>query len=198
MTADRGEVRERVLAAAIDCVAERGMGKLRVDDVARRAGVGRATLYRYFPGGRDQLVSEAITWEVGRFFSSLAAEVADAPDLRARLEQGLMFAHRAMADHQALATVLEADREQFLPRLHETSPLVMAVVRDYLAPALAEEQLRPGIDPDEAADYLARMVLSFIPSPGQWDLTDAAQVAELVDRQFLAGILAVAPGSPSR
>lgn len=190
MTPDRGDVRERILGAAIDCVAERGMGKLRVEEVARRAAVGRATVYRYFPGGRDQLVGEAITWEVGRFFTALAAEVADAPDLRARLERGLVFAHRAMADHRALATVLDTDRDQFLPQLHETSPLVMAVVRDYLAPAVAAEHLRPGVDPAEAADYLARMVLSFIPSPGQWDLTDPEQVAELVDRQFLAGILA--------
>lgn len=190
MSPDRGDVRERVLEAAIDCVGERGMGKLRVDDVARRAGVGRATLYRYFPGGREQLISEAITWEVGRFFTALAFEVADAPDLRTRLERGLMFAHRAMGDHVALATVLDADREQFLPQLHETAPLVLAVVRDYLAPAVAAENLRPGVDPDEAADYLARMVLSFIPSPGQWDLTDPDQVAELVDHQFLAGILA--------
>jgi len=190
VTVDRGAVRERVLAATIDCIGERGMGKLRVDDVARHAGVGRATLYRYFPGGREQLISEAITWEVGRFFTALAAAVADAPDLRRRLERGLMFAHQAMTEHSALATVLDADREQFLPLLHETSPLVMAVVRDYLAPALALEQLQPGVDPDEAADYLARLVLSFIPSPGQWDLTDPDQVAELVDRQFLAGILA--------
>ena len=190
MTPDRGDVRERILGAAIDCVAERGMAKLRVEEVARRAAVGRATVYRYFPGGRDQLVGEAITWEVGRFFTALAAEVADAPDLRARLERGLVFAHRAMADHRALATVLDTDRDQFLPQLHETSPLVMAVVRDYLAPAVAAEHLRPGVDPAEAADYLARMVLSLIPSPGQWDLTDPEQVAELVDRQFLAGILA--------
>lgn len=190
MSPDRGDVRERVLAAAIDCVEERGMGKLRVEDVARRAGVGRATLYRHFPGGREQLVSEAITWEVGRFFAALAAEVADAPDLRTRLVRGLMFAHRAMAGHAALATVLETDREQFLPRLHETAPLVLAVVRDYLAPTVAAEDLRPGLDADEAADYLARMVMSFIPSPGQWDLTDPERVGELVDRQFLAGILA--------
>ena len=193
MTSDRGDVRDRILAATIEVVAVTGLGGLRMENVARSAGVGRATLYRYFPGGRDQLVNEAITWEVGRFFRELAVEVADAPDLRSRLERGLMFAHRSMAGHRALATVLEADREQFLPRLHETSSLVVAVVRDYLAPAVAAEQLRPGVDVDEAAEYLARMVLSFIPSPGRWDLTDPDEVARLVDREFLAGILAPAP-----
>lgn len=190
MSAERAEVRDRILAATIEVVAGTGLGGLRMEEVARAAGVGRATLYRYFPGGKEQLVNEAITWEVGRFFRDLALEVADAPDLRGRLERGLMFAHRSMAGHEALATVLETDREQFLPRLNETSPLVVAVVRDYLAPAVAAEDLRPGVDVDEAAEYLARMVLSFIPSPGQWDLTDPDEVARLVDRQFLAGILA--------
>ncbi|MBL8776229.1 MAG: TetR/AcrR family transcriptional regulator [Acidimicrobiales bacterium] len=193
MTVDRAEARERVLAAAIDVVAGTGLRGLRMEEVAKAAGVSRATLYRYFPGGKDQLVNEAITWEVGRFFRELAVEVADAPDLRSRLERGLMFANRSMAGHAALATVLEADREQFLPRLHETSPLVVAVVRDYLAPAVAAERLRPGLDVDEAAEYLARMVLSFIPSPGRWDLDDPDEVARLVDQQFLAGI--VEPGS---
>ena len=193
MTVERGDVRDRILAATIEVVAVTGLGGLRMEHVAKAAGVGRATLYRYFPGGKDQLVNEAITWEVGRFFRELAVEVADAPDLRSRLERGLMFAYRSMAGHAALATVLEADREQFLPRLHDTSPLVVAVVRDYLAPAVASEQLRPGVDVDEAAEYLARMVLSFIPSPGRWDLSDPDEVARLVDRQFLAGILAPAP-----
>ncbi len=193
MSAERAEVRDRILAATIEVVAGTGLGGLRMEEVARAAGVGRATLYRYFPGGKEQLVNEAITWEVGRFFRDLALEVADTPDLRGRLERGLMFAHRSMAGHEALATVLETDREQFLPRLHETSPLVVAVVRDYLAPAVAAEDLRPGVDVDEAAEYLARMVLSFIPSPGQWDLTDPDEVARLVDRQFLAGILAPPP-----
>jgi len=189
VSAERAEVRDRILTATIEVVAGAGLAGLRMEEVARVARVGRATLYRYFPGGKEQLVNEAITWEVGRFFRDLALEVADAPDLRGRLERGLMFAHRSMAGHEALATVLEADREQFLPRLHETSPLVVGVVRDYLTPAVAAEQLRPGVDVDEAAEYLARMVLSFIPSPGQWDLTDPAEVARLVDRQFLAGIL---------
>ena len=182
-------VRDRLFAATIACVGRTGLAKLRVEDVAREAGVGRATVYRHFPGGRDQLVSETITWEVGRFFVRLAQAVADAPDLRTRLEQGLTFAHRALLEHEALQRVLRTDRETFLPKLMENGPLVVAVIRNYLEPFLREEDLRPGVDPEEAADYLARMVLSYIPSAGRWDLDDPEEVAVLVDRQFLAGVL---------
>ena len=38
----------------------------------------------------------------------------------------------------------------------------------------------------EVADYVARMVLSFIESPGGWDLTDRAQVRDLVRTELLA------------
>ena len=40
----------------------------------------------------------------------------------------------------------------------------------------------------EAADYVARMVLSFIVSPGSWDLSDSRQVRALVDSELLAGL----------
>jgi len=39
----------------------------------------------------------------------------------------------------------------------------------------------------EAADFLARMALSHITSPGRWDLADPAQLARLVRVELLAG-----------
>jgi len=59
----------------------------------------------------------------------------------------------------------------------------------FLLPYLERERLRPGVDPAEAADYVSRMLLSFTASPGRWDLTDRAQVAELVRTELVAGIL---------
>jgi len=45
-----------------------------------------------------------------------------------------------------------------------------------------------GAELDVAADFLARMVLSYIASPGRWDLDDPEQVALLVRSELLAGI----------
>jgi hypothetical protein len=45
-----------------------------------------------------------------------------------------------------------------------------------------------GPELDAAADFLARMVLSYIGSPGRWDLNDPEQVARLVRAELLAGI----------
>ena len=43
-------VADRILAAAGELVAERGLGGLSLDEVASRSGVSRATVYRLYPG----------------------------------------------------------------------------------------------------------------------------------------------------
>ena len=182
-------VRERILEAAYECVARYGLGKTTVEDVTRAARVSRATVYRYFPGGRDQLVREVIAWETGRFFGRLAEAVAGAGDFAGLLEEALVFAHRAIEEHEVLQKILETEPERLLPQLTVQSERILVFIRGFLVPYLERERLRPGVDPAEAADYVSRMLLSFTASPGRWDLTDRAQVAELVRTELVAGIL---------
>ncbi|MGH9185298.1 MAG: TetR/AcrR family transcriptional regulator [Acidimicrobiales bacterium] len=183
------EARERVLGATVTCAGHVGLSKVTVEDVAREARLSRATVYRYFPGGREQLVDEAITWEVGQFFARLAAAVEDETDFESRLVRALLFGHRAIAEHDVLQRELESEPGSVLPQLQETTPLLLGVTRDFLRERLGGERLRPGVDPDEAADYLARMVLSYISTGGGWDLDDPDEVRRLVRTQFLAGVL---------
>lgn len=152
--------------------------------------MSRATVYRYFPSGRDQLISETITWEVGRFFARIGEEIADIGPLPAKLERALVFGHQAITDHTLLQKMLTTEREEFLAELSETTPLVYDVVKAYLVALLSNEPLRPGVDIDSAAGYLARLFFSYLGSQGQWDLTNPNQAAHLVRTQFLAGILA--------
>ena len=74
-------MRERLLQATYDCVARWGLAKTTVEDAAREAGVSRATVYRYFPGGREELIGAVVAWEFSRFFLRLYEEVHDAETL---------------------------------------------------------------------------------------------------------------------
>lgn len=184
------DARDRVLGAVVACAGRVGLARITVDEVAREAGVGRASVYRWFPGGREQLVDEAITWEVGRFLGRLAEAIDDAPDLRSRLARFLALAHRAIAEHDVLQRLLATEPGGLLPHLKQTAPLVVAVLRDTLAPHVAAEpRRRPDVDPIEAAEWLARMVLSFVIEQGRWDLDDPDETVRLVDTQLLAGIV---------
>jgi AcrR family transcriptional regulator len=183
--------RDQALEATLTCIANGGMKGFTVEDVARQAGLSRATIYRYFPGGRDQLVSETVTWEVGRFFARLADAIADAPDFRTRVEQGLAFAHRSLRDHEAFQRAMATDQGEIRARLAGIAPIVVGVIRSYLEPLLEAETLVDDVAPIEAADHLARLIGSLIVDEGVWDLGDPAQVRELVDRWLLSGIVVI-------
>ena len=182
-------VRERILEAGYACVARYGLAKTTVEDVARAARLSRATLYRHFPGGRDQLMREVIAWETGRFFGRLAEAVAGAPDFARLLEEALVFAHRAVEEHAVLQKVLQTEPERLLPQLTVDIERILVFIRGFLVPYLEREQLAPGVDAEQAADYVARMLLSFIGNQGRWDLTDPSQVSRLVRTELLAGVL---------
>jgi AcrR family transcriptional regulator len=62
LRADARRKRDAVLAAAVDVFAERGV-EIALDEVARRAGVGIATLYRHFPT-REALITGAYVREI--------------------------------------------------------------------------------------------------------------------------------------
>lgn len=189
----RDDARTRILAATVTCLGRYGIAKTTVDDAAREAGVARATVYRQFPDGKDQLITEAITWAVAQFFTELAQAVDDAPDFATLLERALAHAHRAVDEHEVLQKVLETEPERLLPQLTQSAPMMQLAIRGYFAEKLAHEQLRPGVDIEQAADWLARMGLSFILAGGRWDLTDPAAIRRLVRDELLVSILVDPP-----
>jgi AcrR family transcriptional regulator len=184
------DARHRVLEAAYACVARRGLAKTTVEDVGREAGVSRATVYRLFPGGREEVVREMISHETTKFFLGLADAVADAGDFAEVLEVALFHAHRAVGEHHVLQMLLAAEPERLLPTLIDETNRLLPQIAAFVEPYLALEELRPGVGVGEAAEYVARMVVSHINAQGRWDLADPAQVAELVRTEVLAGIVA--------
>lgn len=183
------DTRERILGAAVVCVGRSGFAKTSLEAVAKEAGLGRATIYRYFPGGKDDLFAQTIAWEVFRFFRRLADAVDDEGDLADLLEAGLRFAHRELADHAVFQKVVETEPERLLPHLSQSGPLITAAIADYLKPRLTEADLVPGIPVEETAEFLGRMVLSYMIGQGSWDLDDPDQVRALVRGQLLAGVV---------
>ena len=104
------------------------------------------------------------------------------------MERGLMFAHRTLIEHEVLQRILTTEPEILLPRLTIEADQTHTMVAAFLRPYLLRHGMREGTDLDMTADFLARMVLSYIASPGRWDLEDPGQVVLLVRSELLAGI----------
>lgn len=183
------DLREHILEEAYGCIARHGMAKTTVEEVARHAQVSRATVYRYFPGGKDQLLRDTVNWGATRFLDRLAAATAGSPNLADRLEEALLVAHRAVGEHRVLQKMLETEPETLMARLTLGGDRLVRLLAAWLGPYLADTALREGVTVEAAGEYLARMMLSLIGTQGQWDLSDRAEVTRLVARELLAGIV---------
>ena len=133
----------------------------------KESGLSRATIYRQFPGGRDELLLETVGWELANYFNALADHVRDAPDLAQLLEQGLVYAQRSLGEHAVLGKILETEPERLLPLLTVESAKTLPFIADFLHPYLVREaeagRLREGID----LDRVGRVPRPLHPEPDQ-------------------------------
>jgi len=180
---------DRVVAAALRCVARWGLAKTTVDDVAREAGVGRATLYRLFPGGRDALFAAVAGHEVGALLARLRAAADAAGSIEDVVVAWLGEAATAVAEHAALQFLLAHEPESVLPhlafgRLDALLERASASAAPFLAPWLPD-----GEDRARAVEWMARVVLSYTLSPSRdVNLRDADSARRFARAFILPGL----------
>ncbi|MDA8039727.1 MAG: TetR/AcrR family transcriptional regulator [Actinomycetota bacterium] len=156
--------RARVLDSAFSCVVRFGLTKTTVDDVARRARLSRATFYRLFPGGREELVAALVSREVGGLFDRLERRLGRVAPGEDAAVAFLTAIADEVVDHPALRTVLAEEPELVLPYvIFPGLDRVLATFADFLAPYVA-----PALEPEDArraGEWLARLALSYIACP---------------------------------
>ncbi len=162
--------RERILEAAYRRVAQDGMARSTVEDIAKDANVSRPTVYRHFPGGKDALFAEVVAWEAEHFIDELTHAIAPHTDIDDILEELLVVGAERIQGHMVLQKVLQTEPERLVPILLTQSNRIIAALRSFVG-----------------SDYVARMILSLIGAPGGWDLADREQVARLVRTQLHPG-----------
>jgi AcrR family transcriptional regulator len=196
VTAPTDGLNDRLVAATLRCVARWGVAKTSFDDIAREAGVSRATAYRAFPGGRERLFEAVAQDEVARFFREVDAVLAGADDLADMLTRGISRALAEIADHPALATLLRHEPERVLPhvafhRLDRFLATTTALARPHLARFLPDDAIAP------TAEWAARIVITYSIHPASAvDPHDPDSVRHLVDTYVLPALIPRRPQEP--
>lgn len=155
--AHRREVREAILDTTATLAAEHGLLSVTMSQIAERTGIGRATLYKYFPDVEAILLA----WHERRIAShlELLAQVRDqADDAGARLAAVLTayaLIHQQRTQHhrhRAHGTELSAFLHQD-EHIADARQQVHKLVRDLLTDVAANGDLRADVTPDELAGY---------------------------------------------
>lgn len=172
------EAKARILAVAGKAIDERG-ADFSIADVARALGVTRQTVYRYFPSTDALLVASAVHAASG-FLERLAAHL-----------QGITDPVDAVAE--AIATALEwLPKDKHIGLLvapGHAGPHIVAVTSE-VAQQFANQMVRrfdvdwtalgyTEADLDEFAEFLLRIIQSFVADPGHPPRTGSEQRAYL-------------------
>jgi AcrR family transcriptional regulator len=94
------ERRNAILKAALDEFSERGFAAARLDDVARRAGVAKGTIYLYFKD-KEALFQELVRFQIGPVVGALETVLASELPLKVIVDNALdIFVREIYGTHR--------------------------------------------------------------------------------------------------
>jgi TetR/AcrR family transcriptional repressor of lmrAB and yxaGH operons len=74
-----GDSRDRMVRSAASLISSRGVSATSLSDVLADSGAPRGSIYHHFPGGKDQLATEAVRWTSDRVVAYLRAGTEATP-----------------------------------------------------------------------------------------------------------------------
>lgn len=170
----------RILDAALEQFALVGIRRTSADDIARRAGVNRTTLYRRM-GNKDDIVRSAIIHEIRRLLAQIEAEIGSIQDVSERIVEGMVVTVTLLRDHRVFRQSLAVDRGETLAQITlgagEGLRVGAAFVAEQIRRGRTDLGLPAGDDVDTLAAILVRLVHSLVVIPdGPPDLTSPEQL----------------------
>ncbi|WP_249010610.1 TetR/AcrR family transcriptional regulator [Conexibacter sp. DBS9H8] len=165
------EARDRILATAIDQISDFGVRRFTVDELARRVGLSRVTIYRHFPS-REGVLEAALLRELRGFMAEIDAAVRPCDGLEQRVVEGFVFTILRLREHAVLQRLLRTEPELILPLLTTGGGPVIETGREFIAAFARGGTAAPGAmaalpEPElqVLSEILARMILSLVLTP---------------------------------
>ncbi|MFD8558635.1 TetR/AcrR family transcriptional regulator [Streptosporangium canum] len=189
---DTDELRARILDAAYEQFCRMGIRRSTMEDVARRAGVSRITVYRRF-ATKDALVEHVVRREFRRYFDQFLIDIEQARTAADRVVLGFVSSLRAIRRNPLIGGLIAAEPDLLVPSMVNDGGRTLATVRQFVAGQLRREQhagnVSSDLDTDLAAELMVRISASFLAIPSHVvDLDDDEQLAG-VARRFLVPML---------
>ena len=162
------ETESRILDTAVEVFTEFGFKRSTMEDVARRAGLSRVTIYRRFQD-KDALVQAVILRESRTSLRAIIQEISALKTTEDRFVRGFVSTVSMARRHPLLSKLISGEHEIVLPmsvRLSASQAIDLG--RDYMAGIIIDLQKHgkfPGHDPEWMAEMLIRLWHSIVLTP---------------------------------
>lgn len=144
---------DAILDAAYEEMLHFGLKRVSVEDVARKAGVARITIYRRF-ANRDELLLAVAMREGQRLFERVDAAIDPAAPVADQVAEGFAVLFQAVRNHPLVKRTLSTEPELATELLSVNASPIIGFARDYAASRL---NITPA-----AAEVMVRLSASFI------------------------------------
>jgi len=194
----RVDVRARILAACRVVFTRAGFEAATLEDVAREAGVGPATVYRQF-GDKEGLIS-AFAGHIGPRRAMQEVALRPTGDPRADLERVAATVIRYAAEDLDLLKLALLERMRGGPwsELLKASPLRAQTMLTRLLESYAASGALGPNDPERMARAFAGMIFAFLAGPllEGGPLPEPDETARFITHVFLDGLASTARRTP--
>lgn len=178
-----------ILDAALVELERHGFRKVALDDVARRAGVSRTTIYRRF-ANRDELVGAVIERENVALFADIAAELKSAKPKANYYVEAFTLSIMRFRRHRVLNQMIVDDpalTQELLHRHYGAAVERMAAALRVIFPeGFAERIGAPAVN--DLADTILRYAAMVLLLPSVQPLQTADEVRAFATRHFLPSL----------
>jgi AcrR family transcriptional regulator len=180
-----GDTATRILDATLATMADHGIARLSLEDVARRAQLSRQTLYRYFPSKKD-LLDATVLREEQVFITNMVSAAERHRELEPALRAALEAAMRTGQAHALLNRLLATEPNSIVTLVTTDRGPVLSAARQALEEILGGWLPKaPKARMTMAADAVARLLVSYVVNPPP---DPPAQVANRLAQLLVHGL----------
>lgn len=185
------DVLTKILNAAVDLFRQYGFKAVTMDDIARRAGISKKTLYQHF-ANKSEIVTESVVWfktQICESCETVVKESSNAVEAMVRTQTIMNHVHKQtnpMVIFELQKYFPEA-YQRFREKLIEQD---VEIIRQTIIQGIEEGNYRSDINPELMARYrLETSLIMFQPNLLVNERYDLLFVAHEICEHFMYGIM---------
>lgn len=182
---------QKILIAAIELFGQYGFKTITMDDIARRAGISKKTLYQHF-ANKQEVVQESVMWYRNNTEQSCGALLQDADNAVEAMVKILAYFDSL---YQRLNPMAMFEMQRFFPEAYRSFREMLMerdvmMMRDNILQGIREGYYREGLNADLMARFrIETSLLILQPSLVVSDRQSLMTVALEIGEHFMYGLM---------
>ncbi|MGI9284756.1 MAG: TetR/AcrR family transcriptional regulator, partial [Pseudomonadales bacterium] len=161
----------RILDAALECYTANGIAQTTLEEVAKVAGVGRTTLYRYVDN-RDDLLSKVVLRDARQQQEEMKVVTRYHDNLADSLVDSILYIMRGRRTRPMNILLFGKGGDAVIDRINLSPANFYTMAQKMLEPlftrACEQGQIRDGVTLTLVSQWVARLILSLITYPEEF------------------------------